>query len=90
MLSAEKIMLPLLLLFVLVLVLIRLKVPIGVSLLSGAIFLGIWSFGLSGDFWMLLYNSLINIRSWKLVITVVLILTFANLFESICLVKKIV
>jgi len=83
-------MLPLLLLFVLVLTLIRLKVPIGLSLLSGAIFLGIWSFGFSGDFWMLLYNSLINIRSWKLVLTVVLILIFANLFESIGFVKSMV
>ncbi|UCC79838.1 MAG: DUF401 family protein [Candidatus Zixiibacteriota bacterium] len=90
MLVAEEIMLPLLLLFVLVLVLIRLKVPIGVSLLSGAIFLGIWSFGLSGDFWKLLYNSLINIRSWRLVVTVVLILTFANLFESVGFVRSMV
>ena len=80
-------MLPLLLLFVLVLVLIRVKVPIGLALLSGAIFLGIWSFGFSGDFWKLLYNSLINVRSWKLVATVVLILTFAHLFESIGFVK---
>jgi len=90
MLSAGEKMLPLLLLFVLVLTLIRLKVPIGLSLLSGAIFLGIWSFGFSGDFWMLLYNSLINIRSWKLVLTVVLILIFANLFESIGFVKSMV
>jgi integral membrane protein (TIGR00529 family) len=83
-------MLPLLLLFVLVLVLIRLKVPIGISLLSGALFLGIWRFGLSSDFWMLLYHSLINIRSWRLVVTVVLILTFANLFESMGFVRSMV
>jgi integral membrane protein (TIGR00529 family) len=83
-------MLPLLLLFVLVLVLIRVKVPIGLSLLAGAIFLGIWSFGFSGDFWNLLYNSLINVRSWRLVVTVVLILTFAHLFESLGFVKSMV
>ena len=83
-------MLPLLLLFVLVLVLIRLKVPIGLALLAGAIFLGVWRFGLSGDFWSLLYNSLINVRSWTLVITVVLILTFANLFETLGFVKSMV
>lgn len=83
-------MLSLLLLFVLVLVLIRVKVPIGLSLLSGAIFLGIWYFGLGVDFWKLLYNSLINVRSWKLVATVVLILTFAHLFESIGFVRSMV
>jgi len=83
-------MLALLLLFVLVLILIRVKVPIGLTLLSGAIFLGIWSFGFTGDFWKLLYNSLINVRSWKLVATVVLILTFAHLFESIGFVRSMV
>ncbi len=83
-------MLPLLLLFVLILVLIRLKVPIGISLLSGAIFLGIWSFGFSCELMMLLYNSLINIQSWRLVITVVLILTFAHLFESAGFVRSMV
>ncbi len=83
-------MLPLLLLFVLILVLIRLKVPIGLSLLSGAIFLGIWSFGFSCELMTLLYNSLINIQSWRLVLTVVLILTFANLFESAGFVKSMV
>jgi integral membrane protein (TIGR00529 family) len=83
-------MLPLILLFVLVLVLIRLKIPIGLALLAGAIFLGIWRFGFSGDFWALLYNSLINLRSWALVLTVVLILTFANFFESLGFVKSMV
>lgn len=83
-------MLPLILLFVLVLVLIRVKVPIGLSLLAGALFLGIWRFGFSDDFWLLLYHSLINVRSWTLVLTVVLILTFANLFEELGFVKSMV
>ena len=83
-------MLPLLLLFLLIIVLIRFKVPIGISLFSGALFLGIWNYGLGYDFWMLLYRSFINIQSWRLVITVALILTFANLFESAGFVKSIV
>ncbi len=36
-------MLQLLLLFLLIIVLIRIKIPIGFSLLSGALFLGIWN-----------------------------------------------
>jgi integral membrane protein (TIGR00529 family) len=83
-------MLALLILFVLILVLIRLKVKIGLSLLAGAVFLGLWSFGLSLDFWKLLYHSLINFQSWKLVVTVILILMFAHLFENAGLVKLMV
>ena len=83
-------MLPLLLIFVLIIVLIRLKVPIGISLIAGALFLGVWYFGIGRDFWMLLYQSLINIKSWKLVLTVALILTFANLFEAAGFVKWMV
>jgi uncharacterized protein len=75
-------MLPLLLLFVLILILIRINAPIGAALIAGAIFLGIYYLGLKHDFWLLLYNSLINLSSWKLVLTVALILTFANIFES--------
>ncbi len=83
-------MLPLLLLFLLIIVLIRFKIPIGLSLLAGALFLGIWNYGLGNDLWILLYQSFINIKSWNLVITVILILTFANLFESAGLVKSMV
>ncbi|MEE9552720.1 MAG: DUF401 family protein [candidate division Zixibacteria bacterium] len=78
------------LIFVLIIVLIRFKVPIGLSLIAGALFLGVWSFGISKDFWMLLYQSLINLKSWKLVLTVTLILTFANLFEMAGFVKSMV
>lgn len=83
-------MLPLLLLFLLIIVLIRFKVPIGFSLLAGALFLGIWNYGLGNNLWILLYRSFINIKSWNLVITVILILTFANLFESAGFVKSLV
>ena len=83
-------MLPLLLLFLLIIVLIRFKVPIGLSLLSGALFLGIWNYGLKSDLWVLLYQSFINVKSWRLVITVALILAFANLFESAGFVKSLV
>ena len=83
-------MLPLLLIFVLIIVLIRLKVPIGISLIAGALFLGVWNFKVGEDFWMLLYHSLINLKSWKLVLTVALILTFANLFELAGFVRSMV
>ncbi len=83
-------MLPLLLLFLLIIVLIRFKIPIGFSLLAGALFLGIWNYGLGGELWILLYQSFINVKSWNLVITVILILTFANLFESAGFVKSLV
>jgi integral membrane protein (TIGR00529 family) len=83
-------MLQLLLLFLLIIVLIRFKIPIGFSLLSGALLLGIWNYGLGNDLWLLLYQSFINVQSWKLVITVALILTFANLFESAGFVKSLV
>jgi len=83
-------MLPLLLIFVLIIVLIRLKVPIGVSLIAGALFLGVWNFGVGREFWLMLYHSLINLKSWKLVLTVALILTFANLFETAGFVRSMV
>ena len=75
-------MIPLLLLFVLTIVLIRFKVPIGLALVAGAIFLGIYHFGLDGQFWEMLWQSLVNLETWKLILTVSLILTFAQLFES--------
>jgi uncharacterized protein len=81
---------PLLLLFVLTIVLIRLKIPIGVALISGAIFLGIYHFRLSGEFWEMLWQSLINLQTWKLVLTVALILTFAQIFESAGFVRSMV
>lgn len=83
-------MLPLFLIFVLIIVLIRLKVSIGIALVAGAVFLGIWHFGLGAEFWLLLYHSLINIASWKLILTVSLILTFANIFESAGFVRSMV
>ena len=83
-------MLPLLLIFVLIIVLIRLKVPIGIAMFAGALFLGIWNFGLTGEFWTLIYQSLINLNSWKLVLTVALILSFANMFEMAGFVKSMV
>jgi integral membrane protein (TIGR00529 family) len=83
-------MLPLLLIFVLIIVLIRLRVSIGLALIAGALFLGVWNFGLGREFWMLLYNSLVNLKSWKLVLTVVLILTFAHMFESAGFVRSMV
>jgi uncharacterized protein len=73
---------PLLLLFVLIIVLIRLQSPIGLALIAGALFLGIYNFRFSGQFWEMLWESLISLESWKLVLTVALILTFANIFES--------
>jgi len=75
-------MLALSLLFLLMVILIRFKVPIGLSLIAGAIFLGIFHFGIGRDFWNLIYQSLINLKSWKLVVTVALILTFARVFEK--------
>jgi hypothetical protein len=83
-------MLVLLLLFLIIVILVRFKLPIGVALLAGAIFLGIYHFQFSEQFWQMLYNSLINIRSWRLVITVALILTFAHIYESAGYVKKMV
>lgn len=83
-------MLPLFLIFVLIIVLIRFKVPIGISLIAGALFLGVWNFGVGADFWKLLYQSLINLKSWKLVLTVTLILTFANLFEMAGFIRSMV
>jgi integral membrane protein (TIGR00529 family) len=75
-------MIPLLLLFLLIIILIRLRVPIGFALLAGALFLGIWNFGVGRDFWYLLYRSFINLKSWRLVVTVAVILMFANLYEA--------
>ncbi len=83
-------MLSLALLFVLTVLLIRIKFPIGFALLIGAIFLGIYHFGLKNEFWMMLYNSLKNLESWKLVLTVSLILTFANIYEDEGFVKSMV
>jgi uncharacterized protein len=81
---------PLLLLFVLIIVLIRLKSPIGLALIAGALFLGIYNFSISGQFWEMLWESLISLESWKLVLTVALILTFANIFESAGFVRSMV
>ena len=83
-------MIPLLLLFLLIIILIRVKVPIGFALLAGALFLGIWSFGVGKDFWDLLYRSFINLESWRLVVTVAVILMFANLFEATGFVSSMV
>jgi uncharacterized protein len=83
-------MLALLLLFILIVLLIRLKIPIGVALIAGAIFLGIYHFGVGERFWQLLYYSIIHLESWKLVITVALILTFANIYESASYVAEMV
>jgi integral membrane protein (TIGR00529 family) len=83
-------MLALFLLFILIVILVRLKLPIGVALLAGAIFLGIYHFGFSKPFWQMLYASLVNIRSWKLVVTVALILTFAHIFEDAGYVRTMV
>lgn len=83
-------MVPLLLLFLLIIILIRLKVPIGFALLAGALFLGIWNLGVGRDLWGLLYKSFINLKSWRLVVTVAVILMFANLFEATGFVKSMV
>jgi integral membrane protein (TIGR00529 family) len=83
-------MLPLLLLFALTVVLIRFKVPIGATLIAGAIFLGIYHFGVGRDFWSLLWRSLISLDTWRLVLTVALILTFAHIFESAGFVRSMV
>jgi uncharacterized protein len=81
---------PLLLLFVLTIVLIRLKVPIGAALIAGAIFLGVYHFGITREFWSLLWTSLISLESWKLVLQVGLILTFANIYEAAGFVRSMV
>jgi len=83
-------MLVLFLLFLIIVVLVRFKLPIGLALIAGAIFLGIYHFQLSGRFWQLLYNSLINLNSWRLVLTVALILTFAYIYESAGYVRMMV
>jgi uncharacterized protein len=83
-------MLALLLLFVLIVVLVRFRLPIGLALIAGAIFLGVFYFGIGEQFWMLLYHSLIHLESWKLVLTVSLILTFAYIFESAGFVENMV
>jgi integral membrane protein (TIGR00529 family) len=83
-------MLALLLLFLIIVILVRLKLPIGVALLAGAVFLGIYHLGISERFWQLIYQSLISMRSWRLVITVALILTFAHIFESAGFVRTMV
>ena len=83
-------MLALFLLFLLIIVLVRLKLSIGAALLAGAIFLGIYHFRFSNQFWRLLYDSLLNLRSWRLVVTVALILTFAHIFETAGFVRALV
>jgi hypothetical protein len=83
-------MLALFLLFVIIVILVRFKLPIGVALLAGAVFLGIYHFRFGNEFWEMLYQSLISIRSWRLVITVALILTFAYIYESAGFVKSMV
>jgi integral membrane protein (TIGR00529 family) len=83
-------MIPLLLLFALTVVLIRFKAPIGATLIAGAIFLGIYHFGVGRDFWLLLWKSLTSLATWRLVLTVALILTFAHIFESAGFVRSMV
>ncbi len=75
-------MLPLLLLFIIIVVLVRLKVPIGAALVVGAVFLGIYHFGVGERLWLLLRDAVINLGSWRLVLTVALILTFAHIYEA--------
>jgi integral membrane protein (TIGR00529 family) len=83
-------MLALLLLFIIIVTLVRFKLPIGAALLAGAIFLGIYHFQFTSELWQLLYNSIINLRSWKLVVTVALILSFAHIYESAGFVRSMV
>jgi uncharacterized protein len=83
-------MLALLILFVIIVVLVRLRLPIGFSLIIGAVFLGIYYFGIGGKFWVLLFHSVKSFETWKLVVTVSLILTFAFIFESAGFVEDMV
>jgi len=75
-------MLSLLLIFILVIILVRFKISVGLALIAAAVFLGVYYFRLGNQFWRLLYESLVSIRSWRLVFTVALILSFAHIFES--------
>ncbi len=69
--------------FVLIVVLVRLKVPVGVTLLATSVLLALLEFGFSVKFIEPFYLTLVDFKTWRLVLTIILIVTLGDLLSSI-------
>lgn len=68
--------------FFLIVVLVRLRVPVGITLLATAVLLALLEFGFSINFIEPFYQTLIDLKTWRLVLTIALIVTLGDLLSS--------
>lgn len=69
--------------FVLIVILVRLKVPVGITLLATSVLLALLEFGFSVKFIEPFYLTLADFKTWRLVLTIILIVTLGDLLSSI-------
>jgi integral membrane protein (TIGR00529 family) len=68
--------------FVLIVFLIRFKVPVGVTLLIAAVFLTLLEFGFTIRFFAPFKQTLLSLRTWKLILTIMLVVTLGDILSK--------
>ena len=68
--------------FVLIVILIRFKVPVGITLVAGAILLSLLEFGLSSKSIDPFIATLTALRTWKLILTIILVIILGSILSK--------
>ena len=67
--------------FILIVILIRFRVPVGLTLVASAIFLTLLEFGFTRQFFDPFTATILNLRTWKLIFTIILVITLGDILS---------
>jgi len=76
--------------FALIVILIRLKVPVGVTLLITAGLLSFLEFGISREFIAPFQRTLVDLRTWHLIATIILVITLSEVLSRAGFLERMV
>jgi len=76
--------------FVLIVILIRLKVPVGLTLLATSALLTLLEFGFTARFFEPFQQTLVDLRTWRLVATIILVITLGSILSKIGYLERMV
>lgn len=76
--------------FALIVILIRLKVPVGLTLLITAALLSLLEFGTSREFIHPFSQTLIDLRTWRLIATIILVVTLGEVLSRAGFLERMV
>ena len=68
--------------FILIIILIRLKVPVGITLFITAMLLTLLEFGFTSRFIDPFRQTLVDLRTWHLIITIMLVITLSDILSK--------